>query len=780
MPTETSVSVAPQRRRSRVRVLLLVIVIVLLVLIVPPLVQVNRLKGRVVGAMEAALGRPVSVGSVSLRLLPSPGVDLHRLVISEDPAFGYEPMLRADAVTATFRLASIWRGQLELGRLTLKSGRNISPPSVNLVLAPDGRWNIESLLQRTARTPSAPTDLPYAEARPRFPLIEAKGGRINFKIGVEKKVWALTDSDFALSQPSEDEWAFRLAARPMRGDLNLQDTGQVRISGRFRRAAEMHDTPLEISASLQQAQFGELSKFLFGGDRGWRGALDFGLQVSGTPARLKVAMRAAVSDLRRYDVNITEKLSLQLRCTAGYSTVSGDLTDLDCRLPVGSGALLAKGGVFGSSSPRVYDVKLSAENVPLDALLSLARHARKEIPADLTAAGTLNGAFTLRKIEHGPAFLWEGSASTTKGALKSSVLNPEVALPPLTLGIEVPGLEGKRRKLPAAGKAAAQPTRVALAAFPVALGGAAPAEFKGWFSGPGYEFSLAGDAHLARLMQLGRALGLHTPGFTIEGGAKVDLKVAANWLSEPALTGTAQLHNVAIPVRGVNSPLQIATAQVVLAPEQVRLQALSASFPGAQVAFAGSVVMPRGCDAIEHCPVEFSLESNDLTADHLNRLLNPAFAKRAWYRVFGDKPVATLGWLQARGQVSVGRFTGSPLVLTHVATRAELQGGKLTLTELRADLLGGKLQGDWQADFTGGRPLYEGKGRVAGVNVAQLGSLLHDSGMTGTLNGEYTVKLAGWSAAELSASAATSGARATCRTSRCARRRCILPPSPGR
>lgn len=753
MPTGTSVSVAPQRRRSRAQIIVIVIIVLLLALVVPPLVQVNRLKGSVVGAMEAGLGRKVSVGSVRLRLLPRPGFDLHRLEIAEDPAFGAEPMLRADEVTATFRLASIWRGRLELARLTLKSGTNINPPSLNLVLAPDGRWNIESLLQRASRTPSAPTTLTHAEARPRFPYIEAAGGRINFKVGVVKKVYALVDGDFALWQPSEDEWMFSLAARPMRGDLNLLDTGLIKINGRFRRAAEMRDTPLELTASLQQAQLGELSRFASGSDLGWRGALDFNLQLSGTPARLKVAARASATDLRRYDVNLTEKLSLQLRCTAGYSTVGGDFSDVDCRMPFGSGALLAKGGLFGESNPKVYDLKLSAEDIPLDSLLSLARHARKDIPSDLTAQGTLNGTFTLRKIERGPAFLWEGSARTTPVVLRSAVLQPEISLPPLSLGIDVPGLEGRRKPR----RGAAQPTRVVLLPFSVALGGATPAEFKAFFSAPGYELNLAGDTRIPRLNQLGRALGLRTPEFTIEGAARVDLKMGAPWLATPVLTGTAQLQKVAIPMRGLNAPVEISTAQFVLAPGQARLQALSAHFTGVPVTFTGSVTFARGCETLEQCPIEFALDSSDLTTDNLNQLLNPAYAKRAWYKVFGDAPISTLGRLQARGRFTVARFLGGSLAATHVNANVELAGGKLRLTDFKADLLGGKQQGEWLADFTGEHPVYEGRGTLTGVNVAQLGALLRDPTLGGVLNGEYTIKMAGWSAAEFSASAAGTG-----------------------
>jgi hypothetical protein len=762
MQPGTSLSPASRERRGRGRIVLAVIVVALVALIVPPLVQVNRLRGMVAGAMESALGRPVSVGSVSLRLLPRPGFDLHRLVIAEDPAFGAEPMLRADEVTATFRLASLWRGRLELARLTLKSGSDISAPSLNLVLAPDGRWNIEALLQRASRTPSAPTALTHAEARPRFPYIEASGGRINFKVGPEKKVYALVDGDFALWLASENEWMFRLAARPVRTDFNLSDTGVVRINGRFRRAADLRDTPLEITASLQQAQLGEFTKFLTGGDKGWRGVLDINLQATGTPARLQLAARANVSDLRSYYINTTEKLSLQASCSAGYSTVAAEFSDLDCRMPLGSGALLAHGGVYGSSSPRAYDVKLSAEDVPLQSLVAFARHAKKDIPADLSAEGTLNGSFTFRKIEHGPAFLLEGGATTTRAVLRSAVLSPEFSLSPLEVQLQGPWTESAptRSKVGMRGRPAAARTpspetpRVVLSPVQLALGGATPAEASGWFSGERYEVSVAGDTQIPRLFQLGRALGLRVPKFTVEGGARMELMVAGAWsgFAPPRVTGTAQLHSVSVPMRGLNTPFQVATANLVLAPEWARLQKLNARFAGSPVAFGGWLRMARGCEVLEQCPIDFDLQSDELTADELNRLLNPTYAKRPWYQVFGGGAASTLGHLQARGRLSVGRFSVRSLTATRVTANVELQGGKLRLSE-HADLLGGKQEGDWQADFNGSQPAYEGRGTMTGMAMAQLAGLMHDNWAAGSVNGEYTLKLAGWSASELAASA---------------------------
>ena len=165
------------RRRTSRRLTWTVLLALLLALVVPPFVNVNRYRNRVAGAIGRALGRDVTVSGISLKLLPRPGLVLDNFVAADDATFGAEPMLRADTVTAYLRLTSLWRGRLEIGTLDLDN------PSLNLVRRSDGRWNVQQLLERAAQASPAPTGEPHVQARPRFPYVEASGGRINFKFG---------------------------------------------------------------------------------------------------------------------------------------------------------------------------------------------------------------------------------------------------------------------------------------------------------------------------------------------------------------------------------------------------------------------------------------------------------------------------------------------------------------------------------------------------------------------------------------------------------------------
>ena len=130
----------PGRTRRRFAYFLIVLAAILMLAFIPPLINAGRFQHRVDAEISAALGRPVHFDRLSLNLLPMPGFTLENLVIEEDPAFGYEPTLRADEVRINLRLSSLWRHRVEFSSISF------TDPSVNLVHTSDGRWNLQGLL----------------------------------------------------------------------------------------------------------------------------------------------------------------------------------------------------------------------------------------------------------------------------------------------------------------------------------------------------------------------------------------------------------------------------------------------------------------------------------------------------------------------------------------------------------------------------------------------------------------------------------------------------------
>jgi len=93
-----------QRNRKRLWLILAALIVILAILIVPPFLSVSRYKSRITQLISTSLGRPVRLSSVEVRLLPRPGFLLTDLTVAEDPAYGAEPVLHANTVTASIRL----------------------------------------------------------------------------------------------------------------------------------------------------------------------------------------------------------------------------------------------------------------------------------------------------------------------------------------------------------------------------------------------------------------------------------------------------------------------------------------------------------------------------------------------------------------------------------------------------------------------------------------------------------------------------------------------------
>jgi hypothetical protein len=698
----------------------------------------NRLRSRIVASVSLALGRSVDVSSVSLRFLPQPGFELEDFVVHDDSAFGAEPVLRSPEVTALLRMSSLLRGHLEIATLSL------TEPSLNLVRNPEGHWNLENLVERADKIAAAPTSKAKAEKRPAFPYIEARDGRINFKFGPEKKPYALTNADFSLWQDSEDTWSMRLKAQPMRTDFNLSDTGILRVTGSWQRAAALRDTPLRFTFLWDRAQLGQLTKLAYGNDKGWRGAVRGTAEISGTPAHLNVTAEAAAEDFRRYDIQGGGPLRLAAKCTAQYSSIDNTLSDGTCTVPVIDGAIRLTGQVANPLGSRSYDLVLAAENVPMQSLALLARHAKLGLPDDLIALGKINAKLTVgspvqgRKTSQG----WQGSGEITGFRVHSTLTSTDLAPSDVSFTISSDGTT----------------PQVTVNPFRLGLGHVVPTVLQGQLSPEGYDFNLKGEAQLQRLLQAARAAGIPALQTPAEGLAKLDMRIAGAWtrFAPAEITGKAHLHSVRSRIRVLDAPFDIVAADVILDASQTQVNNLTAVMAG--TSWRGSLTLPRHCGTISDCPVRFALHADQIATDQWAPLLFPNARKEPWYR-FGSSSLRSgspgLLTLDATGNLSADKIAVHGVIVNKASAAIQMQGGKLEVKDLRADLLGGLHMGEWKADFTTQPPRYTVRGEVDRLALGQLATAMDNAWITGVATAKYQMDASGLAASEILA--ATSG-----------------------
>ncbi len=698
----------------------------------------SRLKSRIITSLSAAVGRPVDLGSVHIRLLPQPGFDLENLVVYDDPAFGSEPILRASAVTADLRLRSLLRGRLEVSKLDL------TDPSLNLVHHEGGGWNLQSLLERAARTPLAPTGKMKSEPRPSFPYIGGTSGRINFKNGPEKKPYALTNADFSLWQESEDTWGVRLKALPFRSDMNLNDTGQLQLSGTWQRAGTFRDTPVQFNIEWARAQLGQMTQFFTGNDRGWRGDIRFDATVTGTPALLKISSTVSADDFRRYDITSGASVRLAGRCDGEYSTQEHEFRRIACLAPVGAGLLTITGDA-GAPARHKYRLTVTAQDLPASAIGALARRAKKDLPEDLVLEGTLGGKLTVSE-NAATGVQSHVEARGEIAGLRLSSTSEKVELGPVAIPIILTASTASvsKDRLRTQSVRHAQFELGPFALDRARMGGVA---VRGLLDRSGYSFTILGDADVGRTLRVARVFGLHTLNSAAEGSAQLNLQIAGSWMGQggtaafagPQVTGSAKLRNVRFGLRGAGEPVEISSAEMQLSPDLVRVGKLNLKAAG--TVWKGSLEMPRGCGSPEKCQVRFQLNTDEISLNEANEWANPSPKSRPWYRLGTAQPTPSLlARVRASGRLTADRFVLRGVTAAKVSANVSLDAGKLEATSVEADLLGGKHRGKWLADFGVKPAACSGSGSLTAISLGNISRLMKDEWVEGSAGAGYEIQ----------------------------------------
>jgi hypothetical protein len=690
--------------------------LLLLGIFLPPNINGVRFRDQLAGSLSNALGRAVKIGQVKYRVFPRPGFDIYDLQVMDDPAFSAEPLLTCGKVNADLRLTSLWHGRLEIANLKLSDDR--SPASLNLVYA-KGHWNLESLLLRVEQVPTAPTAKRSAEQRSRFPYIEASSGRINLKVGAEKTPFTVTNTDFAFWLASENVWHIRMEGRPIRTDMNLNDTGEIRMEGDLRRSSSLHDMPLKIDVAWDKAQLGQFSSLVAGQDRGWRGAINANLQLSGTPANLHIIGNADLNGFRRYDINRNTMPRLHARCQGDYIRES---LDMKCDTPLDPGGVLLT-AKWAAATPRDYDISVVATRVPLATLATVVRHVRSKVPDDLSATGDLNAAFGFHSRTG--VRNWHGTGMTSAFMLRSSVsekpfpVSPvRFHIGPLETGASFTSKKSKQKAAPAPPASDA----LTIDTFSVQLGPSTTLELQGTADTSTYWIGAKGMVPLERLLTLGNATGFPSEIKDTTASAVVDLNIGGTWanFASPKMRGTAHLQNLAAWIPGIKDRLILTEADAQINEVELVLANVNGQFEHTPVSFTGTLNNPWSCQGGPPCPIEFDLHSEKLTVSDLAGLLGSA--DQGWKFPFFSGSASKLPDFRANGTLTANQLTAAQLPLEKFTAHVEFSDKALLVSRINARLGGGSMDGEWRADWSSPSPHFTASGKFTGVATDRITS----------------------------------------------------------
>jgi len=797
-----------RKRRWRRRVTWTAVLVVLLAaaLVLPPLINIGNYKRQITALMSRSMGRPVRLSGVELRLLPMPGFVLRDLSVAEDPQFGAEPILSARTVVASIRVLSLWRGRVEISRVS------VDEASLNLVRSADGRWNLDSLIMGGVMgAQPAPAGSGQAgrnrAASVHFPYLEATDSRVNFKNGAEKTPFSLLETDLSLWQDAPGQWRVRLRGQPMRTDIpmSLADTGEVRLEASLHAAAQLRDMPLKLDMEWRNAQLGQLSRLLTGSDAGWRGDLTLDVSVQGTPDSAQTRARLRATGVRREEFAPVTPLDFDANCDFRYQHSLNAAHDVNCNTAIGDGQLHLKADLPGKAGPP--EAMLEVKDLPLQAGLDLLRTVRGGFAPGIQAKGAANGSLTYKeavvvaepkKPGRRKAAALPEVASNLQGALtvdgaefSGGELKEAVPLPPIKL---TPTLVHDGAVADAAGRSgltARFSLPLAATANPEKTDGAAAQATAVQISltGQGYEAALAGTAGIERLRELAYALGWPhvdaADGFSA-GTADFSLTAQGPWIAKGNASGALQLPALQSG-SGSGSlsgslTLHHAEWRAGYLARPVELAQGTATFGGGHVDFGGEFTYGHGKDAAKDlvggtiavhatrdcvagladdeaggdCLPQVQLQFGALDAAALEAALLGAPEEKSLFSPLMDRmrspdrpkwPAVALG-------VDADSLTLGPVTLQKPEAEIRFLRDAVAVKHWKAGLLGGTAEGTGSFAWTDGKPRYGFDGSFTHVSAVALGTLVGGAWTGGPVSGTGSLQVSGRNAADLAASAA--------------------------
>ena len=772
---------AERRKRTKNRLVLALaaVVGVLLLLFVPPYISISRYKSRITQLLSTSLGRPVRLSSVELRLVPRPGFLITDLTVEEDPAYGAEPVLHASTVVASIRLLPLWRGRLELSRIS------VDEASLNLVRNSEGRWNLDSVF-RAATAHQSQGSGAFAP-----PYLEATNSRIHLKKGIEKLPYSLVNADISFWEENPGDWRVRMRGQPARTDvsLDLADTGIVRLEGRLRTAAMLEQMPVHLELDWREAQLGQLSRLVLGSDPGWRGDLTGQMQVDGTAASAQVKTRLSAVGVHRAEFAPPEPLDFDANCNFVYHYFDRSVEKLFCNSPLGDGHITLTGDLPGDL-PAKFSVE--AQRIPASAGLDGLRTLRSGFNSDLEAAGTVSGKITYDPGAANVAGL-EKRSRAQPAKKRGSKAPPTIAVGPLTGSLTVEGLRlsggglsqpvvaAKPATLQAAPASAGQPEAL-IGIVAIAAGGASPLSVSVQVAASGYQATVRGQASLSRIREFAHVAGVADLA-ALDGlagdAATIDLSAEGPWLPAPKeatplsapaagsldgalllksadadkLAGTVTLHNANWRSDSLANHVEISEAVLHLGSNAIVWDPIEFSY-GPVKGTASFQPAPAECPPGTECVPQLDLHFRELDTEQLQAAIlgarQPTTGISALIERFS--PSSAPAWQRVDSTVHAISLKMGPVAIDNAAISLRMQATETEFTNFSGDLLGGTVSGTGKLT-RGDKPsyLFDGKlDKASSLAVCRVFAL-HCAG--GLFNAEGHVELSGFTDKDLGSSA---------------------------
>ena len=365
-----------------VGVVVLVFVVVLLAL--PFIVDVNMFRPQIEAELTATLGRQVKIGNLRLSILGG-SVEADDLSIADDPVFSKAPFIQAKALDVGVELMPlIFSKQLHVTELV------INQPRVSLLRDAAGKWNFSSLGAKTVPEAGAH---PAQSANPNLVVgkLAVKSGTVSMEnISAHTKPQVYQNVDATVT-------GFSLTAKfPFALSAGLPGGGTVKLDGTAGPIdpADASLTPLQAKVDVNNLDLAA-SGFVDSAS-GIAGMANFSGTVTSNGHQAESSGTASIAKLKVSPKGSPAPSPVEFKYTTTHELQkqAGELIQGD--ITIGKALAKLTGGYQIEGTTTVLNMKLNAENMPVDDLEAMLPALGVTLPAGSSLkGGTLTANFTI-------------------------------------------------------------------------------------------------------------------------------------------------------------------------------------------------------------------------------------------------------------------------------------------------------------------------------------------------------------------------------------------------
>ena len=338
-----------------------IVLILVIGLALPFLVDANQFRPELQRRLGQAVGRAVSVGDLSLAVF-SGSVTAKDLSIGEDPAFGKDSFLRANALKVSVELLP-----LILSRQVNVTGLTIQKPDINLIQNAAGVWNFSSLGVSSPLKAATPKTAPKESALAGLSIafVKIADGRVTWRrLGTAKPLVmepvALEMKDFS----ETSSFPFSLTAGfPTGGELKVDGSaGPV-------NAGAVIATPFDAKLAVSHLDLAASGIFDPSSGMGGLASGDGSAKSQGANATLQGKLKFEQLKLAKGGIPAKRPVEMDFAAAHNLEKLVGTIQRAD--IHIGSALVSTTGTYRAQTEPATAALKVSGSNMPVTDLAAI-------------------------------------------------------------------------------------------------------------------------------------------------------------------------------------------------------------------------------------------------------------------------------------------------------------------------------------------------------------------------------------------------------------------------